>query len=101
MSLIKYIIRRLIVLIPIMFGVLTLTFILTRLMPGDPIAARLAAAGIMNPGTGQYQQMRCQLGLCDPILVQYFRYIGELFTGQWGTSVSIVRNQRTWCRPGT
>ncbi|MEE9377632.1 MAG: ABC transporter permease [Candidatus Lokiarchaeia archaeon] len=96
MSLLKYIIRRLIVLVPVMFGVLTLTFILSRLMPGDPIAARLAAAGITNPRPGQYLEMKCALGLCDPIIVQYFRYIGELFTGQWGTSVSIVRNQPVW-----
>ena len=82
--------------IPVLFGVLTLTFILNRLMPGDPIAARLAAAGQHNPAQGLYHQMKCQLGLCDPILVQYFRYVGELFTGDWGISVSIVRNQPVW-----
>jgi len=96
MSLLKYILRRIIVMIPVLFGVLTLTFILNRLMPGDPIAARLSAAGIHNPAQGLYQQMKCQLGLCDPIIVQYFRYVGELFTGQWGLSVSIVRNQPVW-----
>ncbi|HEC38132.1 MAG TPA: ABC transporter permease [bacterium] len=96
MSLLKYILRRIIIMIPVLFGVLTLTFILTRLMPGDPIAARLAAAGQHNPSEGIYQQLKCQLGLCDPIIVQYFRYIGELFTGQWGVSVSIVRNQPVW-----
>ena len=96
MSLLKYIVRRLVVMIPVLFGVLTLTFILSRLMPGDPIAARLAAAGIMNPSQGLYNQMKCQLGLCDPIIIQYFRYLGELFTGHWGTSVSIVRNQPVW-----
>ena len=96
MSLLKYIVRRLIVMIPVLFGVLTLTFILTRLMPGDPIAARLAAAGIHNPSPGIYQDMRCRLGLCDPIIIQYFRYLGELFTGHWGVSVSIVRNQPVW-----
>ncbi|MFX1572431.1 MAG: ABC transporter permease [Promethearchaeota archaeon] len=96
MSLIKYIIRRIIVMIPVLFGVLTLTFILNRLMPGDPVAARLAAAGLHNPAQGLYHRMRCQLGLCDPILIQYFRYLGELFTGNWGVSVSITRNQPVW-----
>ncbi|MFX1278072.1 MAG: ABC transporter permease [Promethearchaeota archaeon] len=96
MSLLKYIIRRLIIMIPVLFGVLTLTFILSRLMPGDPIAARLAAQGIRNPSAELYTQMKCQLGLCDPIIVQYFRYMGELFTGHWGKSVSIVRNQPVW-----
>jgi len=82
--------------IPVLFGVLTLTFILSRLMPGDPVAARLAAAGQHNPSPGLYQQMRCQLGLCDPLIIQYFRYLGELFSGDWGVSVSIVRNQPVW-----
>ncbi|MHA2006517.1 MAG: ABC transporter permease [Promethearchaeota archaeon] len=96
MSLIKYIIRRLLVMVPVLFGVLTLTFILSRLMPGDPVAARLAASGLHNPSEGLYKRMRCQLGLCDPIIIQYFRYLAELFTGQWGVSVSIVRNQPVW-----
>ncbi|MHA2009427.1 MAG: ABC transporter permease [Promethearchaeota archaeon] len=96
MSLLKYALRRIVVMIPVLFGVLTLTFILSRLMPGDPVAARLAAAGQHNAAEGIYQQMKCQLGLCDPIIVQYFRYLGELFTGQWGVSVSIVRNQPVW-----
>jgi peptide/nickel transport system permease protein len=82
--------------VPVLFGVLTLTFILSRLMPGDPVAARLAASGLHNPSEGLYKRMRCQLGLCDPIIIQYFRYLAELFTGQWGVSVSIVRNQPVW-----
>ena len=67
--------------IPVLFGVLTLTFILSRMMPGDPIAARLAAAGVRNPSAELYHQMKCQLGLCEPLIVQYLRYMGELFTG--------------------
>lgn len=82
--------------IPVLFGVLTLTFILSRMMPGDPIAARLAASGVRNPSNALYHQMKCQLGLCDPIFVQYLRYMGELFTGHWGVSVSIVRNEPVW-----
>ena len=96
MSLIKYIIRRIIVMIPVLFGVLTITFILSRMMPGDPITARLAAAGLHSPSDELVRQLRCQLGLCDPIIVQYFRYLGDLFTGHWGVSVSIVRNQPVW-----
>ena len=96
MSLIKYIIRRIIVMIPVLFGVMTLTFILTRLMPGDPVSAMLGAMGEHNPSEGMRQLMKCQLGLCDPIIVQYFRYVGELFTGDWGISVSIVEGMAVW-----
>ena len=88
--------RRLVVTVTLLLGVLTLTFILSRLMPGDPISARLAATGVRNASTAVYEQMRCQLGLCDPVIIQYFRYIGELFTGHWGVSVSIVQNQPVW-----
>ena len=96
MSLIRYIVRRLVVMVPVLFGVLTLTFILSRLMPGDPVSARLAAAGVRSASAAVYNQMKCQLGLCDPVIIQYFRYLGELFTGHWGVSVSIVRNQPVW-----
>ncbi|HEC40119.1 hypothetical protein LCGC14_1021350 [marine sediment metagenome] len=96
MSLVKYIIRRLIVMIPVLFGVLTLTFILTRLMPGDPVGSLIQARGIMKPTPEYYRMVKRQLGLDDPIIIQYFRYIGELFTGQWGVSVSIENNVPVW-----
>jgi len=41
-------------------------------------------------------KMKCRLGLCDPIIIQFFRYVGELFTGNWGVSVNLVRNQPVW-----
>ena len=41
MSLVKYIIRRLITLIPVLFGALTFVFILSKFMPGDPVFAYL------------------------------------------------------------
>jgi len=74
--------------IPVLFGVLTLTFIFSRLLPEDPVALLLAAHG--HPGASQtmIDNMRHELGLDAPIIVQYFRYIGELFTGNWGESVS-------------
>jgi len=41
MSLLKYILKRLLAAIPVLFGVMTLTFILSRFMPGDPVLAFL------------------------------------------------------------
>ena len=96
MSLIKYAFRRIIGLIPVVFGVLTLTFMLSRLIPGDPVLAMLEAAGIAKPNPVVYNQMVRQLGLDQPLLVQYFKFIGDLLTGQWGLSVSIARNQPVW-----
>jgi peptide/nickel transport system permease protein len=65
-------------------------------MPTDPVAAKLAASGVINPGAADYQKMKCDLGLCDPLIVQYFRYLGELFTGHWGVSVNKAKNQPVW-----
>jgi len=96
MSLVKYIIRRLIVMIPVLFGVLTLTFILSRLMPGDPVGSLLQARGIARPTPEIYNRLKQQLGLNDPLLIQYFRYLAELFTGNWGVSVSIEWNVPVW-----
>jgi peptide/nickel transport system permease protein len=96
MSMMKYLIKRILAMIPIIFGVLTLTFILSRMMPGDPVRAILTAAGIPRPAPHVVAAMTRQLGLDQPIIVQYFRYIAELFTGQWGISISIARNQPVW-----
>ncbi len=96
MSMLKYFFRRLLAMIPVTFGVLTLTFILSRMMPGDPVRSMLEAQGIPRPNPEVYAAMAAQLGLDQPIIIQYFRYLAELFTGQWGISISIARNQPVW-----
>lgn len=93
MSMIKFIIRRLIAMIPVLFGTLTLVFVLSRLMPGDPILAYLPE-GKVDPVL--YAQMRHNLGFDLPIYVQYFRYLGDLFVGNWGYSISINKGQDVW-----
>jgi len=96
MSLIKYIIKRLIAMVPVLFGVLTLTFILSRLMPGDPVIALLQAQGVTHPNAARIAAMRRELGLDLPIILQYFRYIADLFTGNWGQSVSVATGTEVW-----
>ena len=90
MSMMKYFFKRVLAMIPVTFGVLTLTFILSRMMPGDPVRAILTAAGIPRPAPHVVAAMTRQLGLDQPIIIQYFRYLAELFTGQWGISISIA-----------
>ncbi len=92
MSMIKYIIRRFLTLLPVLFGVITLTFILSRLMPGDPVLAHLPH--YFTPE--MYQEKLRALGLDKPILEQYFIYLGKLFTGDWGVSVSITKGAPVW-----
>ena len=82
--------------IPVLFGVLTFTFILSRSIPGDPVLALIQARGLRDFPIEVYNQTVSQLGLDDPIVVQYFRFLEELFTGDWGVSISIDRNQPVW-----
>ena len=92
MSMIKYIIRRLIVMIPVLFGVLLITFILSRMMPGDPVTAHLPPIYTID----QYNAEMHRLGFDLPIWQQFFIYLGNLFTGNWGISVSINKGQEVW-----
>jgi peptide/nickel transport system permease protein len=96
MSLVKYIIKRLIAMIPVLFGVLTLTFILSRLMPGDPVIALLQSQGVTHPNEARIAALRHELGLDLPMILQYFRYISDLFTGNWGDSVSVSIGSTVW-----
>ena len=92
MSLIKYIIKRTLTLIPVLFGAITVVYFLSRFMPGDPTYAYLP----QNFNDEMYQRMRTYLGLDQPLIVQYFRYLGDLFTGNWGKSLNISRGMDVW-----
>ena len=73
MSLVKYTIRRILALIPILFGVLFMTFIMTRFMPGNPFLIILGE----RPSASKiawYNMAVERYGLNDPIHVQFFRY---------------------------
>ena len=90
MSLTKYMVRRLIAIIPIVFGVMTLTFFLSRMMPGDPVIALLQARGVPHIDPATIAAKRRELGLDLPLILQYFRYLADLFTGNWGESISVA-----------
>ena len=78
-----FLFRRLLLLIPVLWGVATLVFLLLHFIPGDPIDLMLGDSAI---GTDR-EALRNQLGLNDPLIVQYFRYFSDLLQGDWGTSL--------------
>lgn len=92
MSMVKYIVKRLLTLLPVLFGVLTLTFVLSRLMPGDPVTAFLGDR--FTPE--DYEREFRRLGLDRPIWEQFLKFLGDLFVGNWGVSVSVNRGQPVW-----
>ena len=79
----KYILKRLLLLIPILIGVSIIIFILKTITPGDPARQILGNSATEE----QVQAKRDELGLNDPVVVQYFNYIGGIVTrGDFGNS---------------
>lgn len=78
----KYILRRLLLMIPVMIGVTFLVFFIISLTPGD------AASMILGNGATQEAilELREKMGLNDPVIVQYANYIKNLLSGNMGTS---------------
>jgi peptide/nickel transport system permease protein len=86
----KYIVRRLAFLVITLLGVLTITFFLSRILPGDP--ARLAAG--IRAGPEQVEALRRSLGLDRPLAEQYVRYITSVMRGDLGMSIRTRRPVR-------
>ena len=78
----QYIIRRLLQMIPITLGILTLIFSLIHLIPGDP-AAQIAGEGARPQ---DIENVRKALGLDKPLWKQYVTYLGNLAKGDLGRS---------------
>jgi peptide/nickel transport system permease protein len=80
--LLKYIIKRLIQMIPTLFVVAMIVFVVTRVIPGDPAAVMLGPQASVEA----VQDLRVQLGLDQSLPEQLFRYLGQLVRGDFGTS---------------
>ncbi|MED1780388.1 ABC transporter permease [Brevibacillus fortis] len=78
-----YIIRRLLQMIPVLLGVILVVFLIMQMVPGDP-AVLLAGEGA---SAETIAKMRTQLGLDQPIMVQYAQYVFNVFQGDLGTSL--------------
>ncbi|HWE64178.1 MAG TPA: ABC transporter permease, partial [Chloroflexota bacterium] len=78
-----FIARRVLLLVPILFGVSLVTFLMVHLVPGDPIQIMFghSASG------ANLAQLRHQYGLDDPLPVQYVHFMGNLLHGNLGTSI--------------
>ncbi|HPG80246.1 MAG TPA: ABC transporter permease, partial [Piscinibacter sp.] len=81
---IKLIARRLLGALPNLIGVIVVTFLLTRALPGDPAAYFAGGAATQEA----VAQVRAQLGLDKPLVEQFFRYVADLAHGELGTSLT-------------
>ncbi|MCF7938012.1 MAG: ABC transporter permease, partial [Spirochaetales bacterium] len=84
----KYILVRLLLTIPMLFILLTLVFVVLRVMPGDPVKALLGA----HAPPDVIEQKRVDLGLDKPMIQQYFDYLGSL--AQFDLGDSMVYKQK-------
>ena len=78
----RYAVRRFALKIPVLLGVATLVFALIHMVPGDPAEAMLGESA----PAADLQDLRSKLGLDQPLLVQYQRYLGGLVSGNLGLS---------------
>lgn len=78
----KFILKRMLLLVPILWGVATITFVLMYVIPGDPV---LAIAG-ERYDEDTLEDLRRELGLDKPLIVQYFSYFGRLARFDLGRS---------------
>ena len=94
---IKFIVRRILIMIPQLIILSILIFVLAKAMPGDALTGRLASNPKMDIHT--LHEMKEKLGLYDPAYVQYARWVKNLFKGDLG--MSYIHQQpvtRFYCR---
>ncbi|WP_186670482.1 nickel ABC transporter permease [Sporosarcina sp. BP05] len=78
-----FILKRLAQVVPVIFGVTLVVFLIMQMVPGDP-AIIMAGEGA---STETVEQLREDLGLNEPLHVQYFSYIGNILQGSLGNSL--------------
>jgi len=79
-----YLLQRLLLTIPILLGIVILTFFMVHLTPGDAVSAM---QGQMKMSAQQMEQLREALGLNDPLHIQLGRYLTKLIQGDLGRSL--------------
>jgi peptide/nickel transport system permease protein len=79
----KYLVARLLLMFPMLFVLLTLVFVVLRVMPGDPVSAMLGG----HAPEKVIQEKKKELGLDKPIGAQYLEYLGQLARFDFGKSM--------------
>lgn len=83
----RFLVRRVLLVLPVLFGLLVLTFILVRIVPNDPSAA---LAG-QNATPQQIAEIRAKYGFDEPLIIQFFVYLKQVAQGDFGDSIQSGR----------
>lgn len=91
----RYLLQRTLLLIPVLLGVSIIVFLALRLAPGDP--AQVLLGPLATPS--ELTALRRQLGLDQPLPLQYLVWIGRFVQGDWGVSISLHEPVRALLGP--
>jgi peptide/nickel transport system permease protein len=82
----KYLLRRLIFGLPTLVGISIVIFVVMRVLPGDPLVAMFGAEGFQRLNPGDRARIMSDLGLSDPLPVQYVHWMKDIASGSLGRS---------------
>jgi peptide/nickel transport system permease protein len=88
MATIKFIVKRILISIPVIVGVILIIFLLLNVVPGDPVTLMMKEH--IKPEL--IEQMREQMGLDDPVMVRFATYMKNAIRGDFGISYKLNRN---------
>jgi peptide/nickel transport system permease protein len=86
----RFVVRRVVQMLIVMFAVSVLTFMIFNVLPGGDPALRMAGR---NPDPSQLKRIRADWGFNDPVYVQYFKTMGQVFSGDL---ISYSTQQNVW-----
>lgn len=82
------VLKRIAISIPVLVGVVLAIFIMLRIVPGNPVTTMMGEH--VNPAV--IEKISREMGLDQPLYVQFFRYIANALRGDFGTSYRLNRN---------
>jgi peptide/nickel transport system permease protein len=82
----KYLLRRAFFALGTMVGVSLIIFVVLRVLPGDPLVAILGVEGYNRMSPADHARIMADLGLSDPLPIQYARWLGDIASGRLGKS---------------
>ena len=82
------VLKRIVISIPVLIGVVLAIFIMLRIVPGDPVTTMMGEH--VNPAV--IEKISREMGLDQPVIVQFFKYVFNALRGDFGTSYRLNRN---------
>jgi peptide/nickel transport system permease protein len=89
MSILRYILRRLLLAVPLLLGITLIAFAISQFVPSDPVVANLGQSAMSDPTI--VAAFRREWGLDRPVHEQYLTYVGNLLQGDMGRSIKSRR----------